>query len=268
MLLGSSLATKGSVARVIVPSRTPEVPIWVGSANASPVGPSIAGEGHVLYYVLHLVLKPLTRLIYRPVIEGADNVPQDGPLILASNHLSFIDSVVIPLVAPRRIFYLAKAEYFGGRGPISRTRDALFRTLGAIPVDRAAARSAQVSLDAALEVLKAGDAFGIYPEGTRSRDGRLYRGHTGVAWLAINAPAPVVPVALIGTERIMPVGSRFPRVRRITVRFGEPMSFEKLAVDNPPAVARRLATDAIMDAIAELSGQERVAGYNQLPTAD
>jgi 1-acyl-sn-glycerol-3-phosphate acyltransferase len=222
----------------------------------------------VLYYLLHLVLKPLTRLIYRPVIEGADKVPREGPLILASNHLSFIDSIVIPLVAPRRIFYLAKAEYFGGRGPVSRLRDGLFRTLGAIPVDREAARSAQASLDAALRVLKAGDAFGIYPEGTRSRDGRLHRGHTGVAWLAINASAPVVPVGLVGTEKIMPVGSRIPRVRKVTIRFGDPMDFAELAAQHPPAVARRRATDAVMAAIAELTGQERAATYNALPPAE
>jgi 1-acyl-sn-glycerol-3-phosphate acyltransferase len=221
----------------------------------------------VLYYVLHLVLKPLTRMIYRPVVEGADNVPQEGPLILASNHLSFIDSIVIPLLAPRRIFYLAKAEYFVGKGPVSRLRNSLFRTLGAIPVDRVAARSAQLSLDAALSVLNAGDAFGIYPEGTRSRDGRLYRGHTGVAWLALNAHAPVVPVGLVGTEKIMPIGSRFPRVRRITVRFGEPLSFEDLAQRYPPAMARRMATDTVMDAIARLSGQERAGVYNELPAA-
>jgi 1-acyl-sn-glycerol-3-phosphate acyltransferase len=273
MLIGSLqiLAVSQCYSLVAFPGNGPETlpradpAKEIGSAD---VGASIAGKGPVLYFVLHLILKPLTRLIYRPVIEGADKVPREGPLILASNHLSFIDSIVIPLVAPRRIFYLAKAEYFGGRGPVNRLRDALFRTLGAIPVDRAAARSAQASLDAALQVLKAGDAFGIYPEGTRSRDGRLYRGHTGVAWLAINAHAPVVPVGLIGTDAIMPVGSRFPRIKRVTVRFGDPLNFEELAATHQPAVARRMATDAVMDAIAELSGQQRVPTYNQLPTAE
>ncbi len=221
----------------------------------------------MLYYVLHLVLKPLTRLIYRPIIEGADNVPDEGPVILASNHLSFIDSIVIPLVAPRRVAYLAKAEYFTGRGPVSRLRNALFTTLGAIPVDRVTARSAQASLDAALTVLNAGETFAIYPEGTRSRDGRLYRGHTGVAWLALTAHAPVVPVGLIGTDRIMPVGSRFPRVHRVTVRFGTPLDFDELGATERPATARRIATDAVMDAVAELSGQPRVASYNTLPAA-
>ena len=126
----------------------------------------------MLYYVLHLVLKPLLRLIYRPTILGTDNVPSTGPVILASNHLSFIDSIIIPLIAPRRVAYLAKAEYFTGRGPIGSLRRALFTTLGGIPVDRVTARSAQVSLDAALAVLMEGHTFGIYPEGTRSRDGR------------------------------------------------------------------------------------------------
>ncbi|MEJ7630245.1 MAG: lysophospholipid acyltransferase family protein [Nocardioidaceae bacterium] len=219
----------------------------------------------MLYYVLHLVLKPLTRLLYRPVIEGTENVPAAGPVILASNHLSFIDSLVIPLVAPRRVAYLAKAEYFAGTGPLSRPRKALFTALGAIPVDRSAARSAQESLDAALAVLTAGQVFGIYPEGTRSRDGRLYRGRTGVAWLAFHSGAPVVPVGLLGTEAIMPVGSRVPRVRRVTVRFGTPLTFDALTGENPSGAARRIATDAVMDAIAELTGQPRAPGYNELP---
>lgn len=219
----------------------------------------------MLYYVLHLVLKPLTRLLYRPAIEGAHNVPASGPVILASNHLSFIDSLVIPLVAPRRVAYLAKSEYFVGTGPLGRPRAALFRALGAIPIDRGAARSAQESLDSALAVLQDGQVFGIYPEGTRSRDGRLYRGRTGVAWLAFHSGAPVVPVGLIGTEAIMPVGSRFPRVRRVTVRFGTPLALDTGARDHPPAMARRVATDAVMDAIADLTCQTRAAGYNQLP---
>jgi 1-acyl-sn-glycerol-3-phosphate acyltransferase len=219
----------------------------------------------MLYYVLHLVLKPLTRLLYRPIIEGADNVPDSGPVILASNHLSFVDSMVIPLVAPRRVAYLAKAEYFTGKDVLGRPRRALFTALGAIPVDRGTARSAQDSLDAALCVLNAGQAFGIYPEGTRSRDGRLYRGRTGVAWLAFHSGAPVVPVGLIGTEAILPVGSRIPRVRRVTIRFGPPLRFDTLEARYPPGVARRIATDTVMDAIAELSAQTRAAGYNALP---
>jgi 1-acyl-sn-glycerol-3-phosphate acyltransferase len=219
----------------------------------------------MLYYVLHLVLKPLTRLIYRPTIEGTDNVPSSGPVILASNHLSFVDSIVIPLVAPRRVAYLAKAEYFTGTGLPGRLRRALFTALGGIPVDRVTARSAQVSLDAALAVLEQGQAFGIYPEGTRSRDGRLYRGRTGVAWLAFRSGAPVVPVGLIGTEAIMPVGSRVPRIRKVTIRFGAPLTFQTLEDEHPPGVARRIATDSIMDAIAELTGQPRATGYNALP---
>jgi len=219
----------------------------------------------MLYYVLHLVLKPLTRLIYRPTIEGIDNVPTTGAVILASNHLSFVDSIVIPLVAPRRMAYLAKAEYFTGRGPVGWGQRALFTALGGIPVDRAAARSAHDSLDAALAVLNEGQIFGIYPEGTRSRDGRLYRGRTGVAWLAFESGAPVVPVGLIGTEAIMPVGSRIPRVSRLTIRFGAPLAFDHLESEHPPAVARRVATDTVMDAIAELTGQPRTDCYNSPP---
>src|SRR6476660_3195927 len=183
----------------------------------------------MLYTVTQRVLSPIARVIWRPVIEGRENVPLTGPVILASNHLSFIDSMVIPLVAPRRVLFLAKAEYFTGtgvRGTLSRW---LFTSLGSIPVERDDSSTAQTSLDAALEVLRRGEAFGIYPEGTRSRDGRLYRGRTGVAWLALTAGVPVVPVALEGTQRVQPVGSSFPRPARVTVAFGPPITPDRFA---------------------------------------
>lgn len=212
----------------------------------------------MLVWTTRALVAPLARLVYRPVVEGRHHVPRRGPVILASNHLSFIDSVVIPLVAPRPVAFLAKAEYFE-RWP-SR---ALFTALGAVPVRRGAHRAAQDSLDAALRVLEGGGAFGIYPEGTRSRDGRLYRGRTGVGWLALTARAPVVPLALAGTERIQPVGARLPRIRRVTVRFGAPLVFGPEYGDADSARARRLVTDEIMDRIAGLSKQERVPSYNQ-----
>ncbi|MFD0569183.1 lysophospholipid acyltransferase family protein [Kitasatospora gansuensis] len=148
--------------------------------------------------ITKLVLKPVAKAIYRPVIEGLENVPRDGGVILASNHLSFIDSVVIPLTAPRRVFFLAKAEYFTGTGLKGALSRALFQALNAVPVERGEIKAAQAALDSALEILREGKAFGIYPEGTRSLDGRLYRGKTGVAWLALTAGVPVVPVALEG----------------------------------------------------------------------
>jgi 1-acyl-sn-glycerol-3-phosphate acyltransferase len=215
-----------------------------------------------------LILIPLTRVIYRPVIEGRDNVPRRGPVILASNHLSFIDSMVIPLVAPRPVAFLAKSEYWTGTGLKGRIMRSFFTVINAVPVERGTHRAAQASLDASLAVLNEGMAFGIYPEGTRSLDGRLYRGRTGVAWLALTSGAPVVPVALAGTQDIQPVGKRLPRVRRVTVRFGEPLDFSDRREMKPVGPVRREVTDEIMDAIHKLSGQTRVAAYNERPTED
>jgi 1-acyl-sn-glycerol-3-phosphate acyltransferase len=177
--------------------------------------------------------------------------------------VSFIDSIVIPLsVSGRRVTFLAKAEYFTGRGPLGLLRRTVFRVLGAVPVQRDAQRQAQASLDTALEVLHRGWAFGIYPEGTRSRDGRLYRGRTGVAWLALQSGAPVVPVGLIGTDRVQPIGAHFPRIHRVQVRFGTPIRPQDYADAPTPGLARRQLTDAVMDSIAAMSGQERAPGYN------
>ncbi|MEU8589275.1 lysophospholipid acyltransferase family protein [Streptomyces sp. NPDC048664] len=216
---------------------------------------------------VRLLAAPLARLLYRPVIEGRENVPPDGPVILAANHLSFIDSVVIPLVAPRPVAFLAKDEYFRRRGLKGRLLRAAFTALGAVPVERGGHRAARQALETARQVLAQGKAFGIYPEGSRSRDGRLHRGRTGVAWLAFASGAPVVPVALLGTDRVQPVGARLPRPRRVTVRFGRPLRF---APDDPAARgarARREATDEIMKAIQELSGQELSGAYNDPPLA-
>jgi 1-acyl-sn-glycerol-3-phosphate acyltransferase len=216
----------------------------------------------VLYRIARLLLIPLVRLAFRPIIEGRSNVPAQGPVILASNHLSFFDSIIIPLMAPRKVVFLTKAEYFHGRGLKGRVVRWFFTAIGSVPVQRGANRAAQASLDAALEVLAAGDAFGIYPEGTRSADGRLYRGRTGVGWLALTARAPVVPVALNGTERIQPVGSRLPRISRVRIRFGTPLHFGPDYGDATSASDRRRATDEIVQAIGALSGQEYAPAYN------
>ena len=206
----------------------------------------------------------LFRSLWRPQIVGRENIPATGPLILASNHLSFIDSIVIPLSVTRRVVFLAKAEYWEGRSPAAWPRRLFFATFDAVPVQRAQQRDAQASLDLALRVLERGDAFGIYPEGTRSRDGRLYRGRTGVGWLSLAAGATVVPVGLVGTNRVQPIGARFPRVHRVQVAFGQPVRPQAYA-DLPPGRARREITDTVMDRIAALSGQERAEGYNQRP---
>lgn len=211
------------------------------------------------------VVAPLARLLWRPQVVGRKNVPKRGPVILASNHLSFIDSPTITLLAPRKVSFLAKQEYFTGtgfRGAVSR---AFFSGIGAIGVERGAGAAAQQALDLGLARLEAGEAFAIYPEGTRSLDGRLYKGRTGVAWLALTSGAPVVPVALTGTEHVQPVGSRMPRLARVRIEFGEPMDLSGFGAASSGR-ARRQATDAVTAAIQALSGQEPAGVYNEPPT--
>nr|WP_223231040.1 lysophospholipid acyltransferase family protein [Microbacterium jejuense] len=214
-----------------------------------------------LTYVFgRMIVAPLARIVYRPRIEGKANVPKSGPVIFASNHLSFIDSVAIPVAAPRPVHFLAKASYFDK--PASRW---FFTAIGAIPVQRGAGQAALDALDQQRELLDEGRAVALYPEGTRSLDGRLYKGRTGVAFLALQTGAPVVPVGLIGTDKVMPVGARMPnRKPRATVRFGAPLD---LSHHGPASSgkARRLATDEIMSAIHALSGQELANAYNEVP---
>jgi 1-acyl-sn-glycerol-3-phosphate acyltransferase len=219
-------------------------------------------DERVLYGVLHRIIPPLLRAIWRPRVIGLENLPASGPLILASNHQSFIDSVVIPAVTPRPVNFLAKSDYFEGRGIKGRLIKEWFVTFGAMPVDRDDSRAAIASLDTALGVLAEGGAFGIYPEGTRSRDGRLYRGRTGVAQLALTSGAPIVPVGLIDTDRLQPVGSNRPRLVRITVKFGEPIDVRGRYDGVPPGKARREITDTVMADIQELTGQEVAGVYN------
>jgi 1-acyl-sn-glycerol-3-phosphate acyltransferase len=211
----------------------------------------------VFYVIARFVLRPLFWLVFRPRVTGRENVPPTGPVILASNHLSFIDSIAIPLIAPRKVSYLAKAEYFTTPGFAGWWTRVLFTGLGALPVERETQRAAQAALDTALAVLKDGGAFGIYPEGTRSRDGKLARGKTGVAWLALTADCPVVPVAVRGTDKVQPVGATWIRPHRVSITFGEPMSFPQFAGQAAKGKPRRAVTDQIMTAIAELSGQEK-----------
>jgi 1-acyl-sn-glycerol-3-phosphate acyltransferase len=211
----------------------------------------------VFYLLARFVLRPLFYVVFRPTVTGRSNVPLTGAVILASNHLSFIDSIAIPLMAPRKVAYLAKAEYWQGSGFSGWVARTLFTALGALPVEREATRAAQAALDTAMSVLRSGEAFGIYPEGTRSRNGKLARGKTGVAWLALTADCPVVPVAVRGTDKVQPIGATWPRPHRVAVTFGEPLTFPEYRGLAGKGKARREVTDQVMAAIAELSGQEK-----------
>lgn len=212
---------------------------------------------------LDRVVAPFLRLVLRPRIEGRGNVPGEGPLIVASNHLSVIDSFIIPLVLPRHVTFIAKSVYFEGTGLKGWFVRWFLTSLGHVPVQRGAQRGAMGALEQALEMLRQGEAFGIYPEGTRSMDGRLYRGRTGIGWLALASGAPVLPLGIAGTDRMQPVGARLPRLRpRATVRIGKPMEFSQYQ-DLAPARARRAITDDVVAAIRELSGQEYAGVYNE-----
>jgi 1-acyl-sn-glycerol-3-phosphate acyltransferase len=203
---------------------------------------------------------PVLHLLGRPRVTGLEHIPASGPAILASNHLSFIDSMYLPLVISRPVVFPAKAEYFAAKGPLGRVWAAYLRSTNQLMIDRADSRSAQATLEAAAEILRAGDLFGFYPEGTRSPDGRLYRGRAGLGWLVLNTGAPVIPVAMLGTRKMLPPGAPLPRPTRIDIKIGKPLEFGHLAGD-PPAKARRTIADEVMRTIADLSGQEYVHEY-------
>lgn len=237
------------------------------SAEPKPSTPETAKPRHAgfTYAAGRTLISVLARTIYRPRIEGRENVPHDGAVIFASNHLSFIDSIAIPVAAPRPVHFLAKSSYFEGTGARGWLSKSFFESIGAIPVRRGAGQAALDALDLQRQLLDEGLAVALYPEGTRSTDGRLYKGRTGVAFLALQTGAPVVPVGLIGTDKVMPVGAKVPTLKeRITVRFGEPLD---LSPHGPASSgrARRLATDEIMAAIHALSGQELAGTYNEAP---
>ena len=212
------------------------------------------------YQLSRVVAGPFLRTMGRPSVSGLENIPPTGAAVLASNHLSIIDSVYLPLMVPRPVVFPAKAEYFAARGPIGRLWAAYLRSTNQLQMDREGARSAQATLEAALELLRAGELFGFYPESTRSPDGRLYRGRSGIGYLALNSGAPVVPVAMMGTRKMLPPGAPLPRPTRIEIRIGKRMEFRHLAGE-PPARARRAVADDVMRAIGELSGQEYVPRY-------
>lgn len=210
------------------------------------------------YGVLRAFLTPFLMVLFRPKVRGLRHVPGSGPVIIASNHLSFSDSIFMPLVVPRKVTFLAKSEYFTSPGPKGLLKKLTFIALGQVPVDRSGGRRSEAALITGLKVLAEGKCLGIYPEGTRSPDGRLYKGRTGIARLAIESGAPIIPVAMFNTEKIQPTGTVVPKVMRVEMIFGEPMYFEG---DSTDLQHLRDVTDQIMQTIQALSGQEYVDTY-------
>jgi 1-acyl-sn-glycerol-3-phosphate acyltransferase len=222
-----------------------------------------------LYYLLkYVVLGPWLRLLFRPRIEGLDNVPETGGAVVAGNHLSFSDHFLMPAILGRRITFLAKAEYFTGPGVKGRLTAAFFRSIGQIPVDRANQQAGRPALSEGVAVLRAGGLLGVYPEGTRSHDGRLYKGRVGVAVMALRAGVPVIPCAMIGTFEAQPPGQRLPHVRPVVIRFGKPLDFSRYAGMENEKTALRAVTDEIMYAILALSEQEYVDTYASVAKAE
>jgi 1-acyl-sn-glycerol-3-phosphate acyltransferase len=218
----------------------------------------------VLYWLLkYIFLGPWLRAIFRPKVEGRENVPDHGPAIIASNHLSFSDSIFMPLMVRRKVTFVAKAEYFTGRGLKGWLVKMFFVGTGTIPVDRSGGRAAQAALETQLRVLREGKLAGIYPEGTRSPDGRLYRGKTGVARLALESGAPVIPVVMLNADEIQPPGKLLPRIKRVRIRFGQPLDFSRYAGMAGDRFVERAVTDEIMYELMELSGREYVDVYAQ-----
>jgi 1-acyl-sn-glycerol-3-phosphate acyltransferase len=216
----------------------------------------------VAYFILKtFVLGPLLRFIFRPWVRGVENVPATGAAILASNHLSFSDSIFLPLQCPRPVVFLAKSEYFTGTGIKGALVRWFFKATGQLPIDRSGGKASEAALNTGLGVLEQGQLLGIYPEGTRSPDGRLYRGRTGIARMVLEAKVPVIPVAMIDTEKVQPIGKRFPRVRRVGIIYGQPLDFSRFDGMEGDRIVLRAVTDEIMYELMKLSGQEYVDQY-------
>ncbi|MGL4172867.1 MAG: lysophospholipid acyltransferase family protein [Actinomycetota bacterium] len=216
----------------------------------------------MLYWLMKAVfLGPLLRILFRPWISGVEHIPVRGGAILASNHLSFSDSLFLPLLVDRKVVFLAKADYFTGKGVKGRATAWFFRMTGQLPVDRSGGQASEAALQTGLRVLGEGEILGIYPEGTRSPDGRLYRGKTGVARLALEAGVPVIPVVMVGTDKAQPIGRRIPSITQVGIRVGEPLDFSRYQDMASDRFVLRSVTDEIMYALLQLSGQEYVDVY-------
>lgn len=214
-----------------------------------------AERAPALYRVMHAVLPPLLNALYRPDAEGLQHIPDSGPAILASNHVSFLDSVFLPAMIDRPIYFLGKTDYFRG------WRRHFFEHVGVMPVDRQGGDAGEASLRKGLEILDAGHLLGIYPEGTRSPDGRLYRGKTGPVRLALRSGAPLLPVAMLGTFEVLPAGRIVPRISRVGIRVGQPLDLSRHRAGADDHVALRSATDELMYELMLLSGQQYVDEY-------
>ncbi|QUH01246.1 1-acyl-sn-glycerol-3-phosphate acyltransferase [Saccharopolyspora erythraea] len=216
----------------------------------------------MLYWVMkHILLGPLMKLFCRPVIEGVQNVPPTGGAILVSNHLAVADSFYMPLMMPRRVTFLAKREYFTGKGVKGKLKKYFFSGVGQVPIDRSSGAAAQAALDTGVRLLGEGKLLGVYPEGTRSPDGRLYKGKTGVARMALEAAVPVIPIAMFGTDKVNPIGSKMWRPYKVRIVVGEPLDFSRYEGLAGDRFVERSITDEIMYALMELSGQEYVDIY-------
>lgn len=204
----------------------------------------------------YVVIGPIVKAIYRPWIVGRGNVPREGAAILASNHLSFVDSIFLPLMIDRPVSFLAKSDYFTGRGLKGWATRVFMKATGQLAIDRSGGRASEASLNTGLQVLGSGDLLGIYPEGTRSPDGKLYRGRTGIARMAMEARVPVIPVVMVDTDTMMPIGTKIPRVMRVGVVIGEPLDFSRYTGLENDRYILRSVTDEIMVALQRLGEQE------------
>lgn len=214
------------------------------------------------YFILkNLLLGPLLKVLFRPWVRGAERIPTDGAAILASNHLSFSDSIFLPLMLRRPVVFLAKSEYFTGKGLKGTLTRWFFKSTGQLPIDRSGGKASEAALNTGLQVLAQGQLLGIYPEGTRSPDGRLFRGRTGIARMVLEAKVPVFPVAMIDTEKVQPIGKRLPRIRRIGVVVGDPLDFSRFAGMEGDRLVLRAVTDEITYELMKLSGQEYIDVY-------
>jgi 1-acyl-sn-glycerol-3-phosphate acyltransferase len=222
----------------------------------------------VFYWVVKAILTPILRTLFRPWVEGAEHLPAEGAAILASNHLSFSDSIFLPLVVPRRITFLAKADYFTGTGIKGKLSKAFFSGVGQVPIDRSGGAASEAALTTGKRILADGNLLGLYPEGTRSPDGRLYRGKTGVARMALEAGVPVIPVAMVNTDVIQPTGRVIPKIGRVGVKIGAPLDFSRYAGMEGDRFVLRSITDEIMYELMLLSGQEYVDTYATKAKAD